>query len=71
MVLNDSGIFPEYRGVTGTPRGSVGPTWALREREGSPRGVARAPLLGSPNRTRRRGAAPLSSPFPSPTFSLR
>ena len=32
MVSSGSGILPEYRGVTGTPRGSIGPTWALRKR---------------------------------------
>ena len=37
MVSSGSGILPEYRGVTGTPRGSIGPTWALVERkEGRP-----------------------------------
>ena len=60
MVPSDSGIFPEYRGVTGTPWGNIGPTWAIGERGGSPQGVA-APLpIGSPNWTREEGAPPLS-----------
>ena len=34
-VLGEIGILPEYREVTGTPRGFIGPTWASREkREG-------------------------------------
>ena len=33
MVPSDSGIFPEYRGVTGTPRGSVGPNGRERGAE--------------------------------------
>ena len=47
--------LPEYRGVTGTPRGVNGPTWAKRKkREGSRRGP-RTPPPPSPNRTREGG----------------
>src|SRR4051812_34327877 len=69
MVSEWFGYISEYRGVTGTPRGSIGPTWAFGERERSPHGVARAPLQGSLNWIRRRGAAPFPSPSPSPSFS--
>ena len=63
MVPGEIGILPEYREVTGTPRGVIGPTWASREkREGGRRGP-RAPPLPSPNRTREGGRRP---PFPSP-----
>ena len=48
MVSNCIGYFPEYRGVTGTPPGVIGPSWALmEERRQQPRGGARPP---SPNR---------------------
>ena len=40
---NGSGIFSKYREVTGTPRGNIGPTWAIGERGGSPKGVAAPP----------------------------
>ena len=33
MVPGEIGILPEYREVTGTPRGVNGPTWAKREKE--------------------------------------
>ena len=33
-VSDRFGHFPEYRGVTGTPRGLNGPTWALVEERG-------------------------------------
>ena len=67
MVPSDSGIYSEYWEVIGTPRGKIGPTWAIGKRGGSPQGAA-APLpIGSPNWTRE-GGAPLSfsssSPFP-------
>ena len=32
MVPKCIGYFPEYRGVTGTPRGINGPQWALVEK---------------------------------------
>ena len=72
MVPSDSGSLPEYRGVTGTPRGSIGPTWALREREGSPRGVvARPPPRESEQDKEEWAAPPLPFPSPSPSYSLR
>ena len=43
MVPSDSGIFPEYREVTGTPRGKIGPTWFIGKRGGSPQGAAAPP----------------------------
>ena len=58
IVPGEIGILPEYREVTGTPRGVIGPTWASRDkREGGRRGP-RAPPLPSPNRTREGGGAP-------------
>ena len=64
MVSSGSGILPDYRGVTGTPRGSNGPSWAIGEKEGEARMVVRAPQ-GSLNWSRGRGRGPLSS-FPLP-----
>ena len=62
MVLKCIGYFPEYRGVTGTPRGINGPQWALVEkREGRPE-VA-PPLAQSELDT---GKAPPLSFSPSP-----
>ena len=60
MVSEWFGYLSEYRGVTGTPRESNRPTWAIGEREGSPQGVAHAPHMGSPNWTRGGDVAPLS-----------
>ena len=46
IVPGEIGILPEYRKVTGTPRGVIGPTWASREkREGGRRGRAPLPFL--------------------------
>ena len=44
MVSSGSGILSEYRGVTETPRGSIGPTWALVEREEARKGWPRPPM---------------------------
>ena len=49
-VPGEIGILPEYRGVTGTPSGVNGPTWAMREKRRAgqgapPRGEV---LLGLP-----------------------
>ena len=43
MVPKCIGYFPEYRGVTGTPREVNGPSWALVERAGKGQVEARAP----------------------------
>ena len=40
IIPGETGIFPECRGVTGTPPGVNGPTWAMREKR-------RAGLLGA------------------------
>ena len=57
-VPDEIAILPEYREVTGTPRGVNGPTWAKREkREGARRGP-RTPPPPSPNRTREGGRRP-------------
>ena len=68
-VSGEIGILPEYREVTGTPRGLNGPTWALVEIEGSKGSVGHAPQ--GPNRIGlgQRGPAPsfllpLSLSFP-------
>ena len=39
-----SGILPEYRGVTGTPPGVNGPTWAMGEKRKGLPGQAARPL---------------------------
>ena len=41
MVSSGSDILPEYRGVTGTPRGKY---WALVEREEGHKGWPRPPM---------------------------
>ena len=61
MVPECFGYFSEYREVTGTPRGSNGPTWAIGEREGSPQGVP--PPHGLSELDKGKGARP---PFPFP-----
>ena len=43
MVPSDSGIFPEYREVTGTPRGKIWALWAIGGRLTSPQGVGAPP----------------------------
>ena len=63
MVLGEIGILPEYRGVTRTLPGVIGPSWALRERRRGCKRCAAPPPLPSLNRTRRGGRRP---PFPSP-----
>jgi hypothetical protein len=58
-----SGVIRVFSGVPRGYRNPPGKCWAnmgLREREGRSRGWPRAPLLGSPNRTRRRGRRPPS-----------
>ena len=42
-VSDEFGHIPEYRGVTGTPRGLNGPTWALVGERGGGQEEARAP----------------------------
>ena len=64
-VPGEFGHLPEYRGVTGTPRGVIGPTWALREKREGGRRWPRTPPFPSPNRTREGGR-----PLPSFSFSL-
>ena len=48
MVPSGSGIFREYREVTGTPRGVYGPYWALVERRGKEQGRG-CPPKSNPN----------------------
>ena len=43
MVPGEFGHLPEYREVTGIPRGIYGPYWAIVERERRP-GQAARPL---------------------------
>ena len=43
IVPGEIGVLPEYREVTGTPRGVNGPTWAKREKR-KEQGGGRAPL---------------------------
>ena len=44
MVLSDSDILPEYRGVTGTPRGKYWALVGLSGERGGPQGVAVPPM---------------------------
>src|SRR3954467_12382532 len=60
------GYFSEYRGVTGIRGKSIGPYWAIRERERGCLGQAARPPRPSPNWTRGRGRAPSSLPFSFP-----
>ena len=66
IVPGEIRIFPEYRGVIGTPPRVIGPTWVLREKRKGGKRWPRAPPLPSPIRTRGEGgarptlAAPLS-----------
>ena len=73
MVPSDSGIFSEYREVTRTPRGKIGPTRAIGKRGGSPQGVAAPPSHGEPELDLGRGGVPFSfsSSSPFPLFPLR
>ena len=71
MVPSDSGIFPEYREVTGTPREKLWALWAIRGKHTIPQGAGVPPLGRRPIRTRRRGSAPLSFSFSLPPFLLR
>ena len=59
-VSDRFGHFPKYRGVTGTPPGVNGPSWALVEERGGGQEEGRTP---KPNPNWERGR----SPFPSPT----
>ena len=43
MVPSDSGIFPEYREVTGTPWGKIWALWAIGGRLTSPQGAGAPP----------------------------
>ena len=68
MVSDEFGHIPEYRGVTGTPRGLNGPTWALVEERGGVQEVGAPPPqaqseLGG-------GSAPLSFLPSLPSFPL-
>ena len=65
MVSKCIGYFPEYREVTGTPRGINGPQWALVEKiEGRPE-VAPLPPKGLQIGLGEGGAAPLSLSLPT------
>ena len=69
-VSGQFGHLPEYRGITGTPPGVNGPTWAMREKRRAGQGRPRAPSPSSPNWTRRGGGAPLSFLSSLPSFPL-
>ena len=69
MVPSDSGIFPEYREVTGTPRGKIWALWAIGGRLTSPQGAAATPTREEAELDLGRGRHPLfpsPSPFPPP-----
>ena len=68
MVLEKFGHLPEYREVTGTPRGFIGPTWASREKRRGGQGWATRPSPLVRIGQGEGGGAPPSflSPSPSP-----
>src|SRR3954462_13246279 len=53
-----SAFYRSTEGLPETPRGVIGPTWALRWKREGGRRWPRAPSLPSPNRTREGGGAP-------------
>ena len=60
MVSGRFGYLSGYRGVTGTPRGSNGPSWAIGEKERGARRVA------PPKGVRiREGGGGVAAPSPS------
>ena len=69
MVPGEIGILPEYREVTGTPRGVIGPTWASRENGEGRSEVAHAPPFlvgigeGKGEGERRKGVPPFPCPI--------
>ena len=81
MVPSGSGIFSEYREVTGTPREKLWALWAIRRKHTSPQGAGAPPLGRRLNWNRFGGAAPLPiriglggrapSLDPFPSFPLR
>ena len=65
MVPGEIGILPEYREVTGTPRGVNGPTWPKREkRKEQGGGRAPLPLLVRIGQGKGSGAPPFLLPLP-------
>ena len=73
-VLGEIGILPEYREVTGTPRGLNGPTWALVGKRRGGKGWAARPSPLVRIGQGEGGGAPLSflspssfPPSPTPT----
>ena len=60
MVPSDSGIFPEYREVTGTPRGKIWALWAIGGRLTSPQGAGAPPTREEAELDLGRGRHPLS-----------
>ena len=76
MVPGVIGYIPEYRGVTGTPRGYWA-SWAQVVEEERQQEVARSPPCPNPNWEREGGAAPLLLPSlhlllpPSPSWNRK
>ena len=69
MVSSGSGILPEYRGVTGTPRGKYWAYMGLSGESGEPARGGRAPLIGVRIGLGEGAVPPFPSPSPSPSFS--
>ena len=67
MVSDEFGHIPEYRGVTGTPWGLNGPTWALVEERGRGQEVGVPPQYQS---ELGRGPTPVSFFSSSPSSPL-
>ena len=60
MVPFDSGIFPEYQEVNGTPRGKIWALWAIGGRLTSPQGAGAPPTREEAELDLGRGRHPLS-----------
>src|SRR5215216_4154041 len=73
MVPGFTGEITEYRGVTGTPRGVNGPSWALVEKGGSKGAVGARPPRPKMNWFGARGPPPPSffSPSPFPCWTRK
>ena len=73
MVLSGSGIFSEYREVTGTPREKLWALWAIRRKHTNPQGAGAPPLGRRPNWNRFGGGPFLLSysSFPSSPIPTR
>ena len=70
MVPGVIGYIPEYRGVTGTPPGVIGPHGPKVVEEERQQEVAHGPPFPNPNWERGGGAAPFSFLLSTSSFPL-